>query len=107
MSGGKRRRTPRKFTRILVRYGNPEPRHKAFAMQISAQGFFLSTNEFVYARDSSIVVEITGPEETWVVTGIVRHAVKVHPSVAQFTKPGMGVELSELPADLQEYLASL
>ena len=107
MSTGKRRGCPRKFRRILVRYGNPEPRHKAFAMQISERGFFLSTNEFVYARDSPISVEITGPAETWVVTGIVRHAVKVHPAMARFAKPGMGIEMTQAPPACREYLASL
>ena len=107
MSGGKRRRNQRKFRRILVRYGSPRPRHKAFAIQISQGGFFLSTNEFVYARDSSIVIEITGPEETWVVTGIVRHAVKVHPAMARFAKPGMGIEMTQAPPACREYLASL
>ena len=107
MSKGRQRSSPRKFRRILVRYGSPRPRHKAFAIQISQGGFFLSTNEFVYARDSSIVIEITGPEETWVVTGIVRHAVKVHPSLARFNKPGMGVELTMIPTACRDYLASL
>ena len=106
MSGGKRR-SPRKFRRIFVRYGSPEPRHRAYAVQISAGGFFLSTNGVVYARDSRIVVEIHGPAETWVVSGIVRHAVKVHPSMARFAKPGMGVEMTEAPRACREWLASL
>jgi hypothetical protein len=103
----KRRGSPRKFRRIPVRYGSPAPKHKAYAMQISVGGFFLSTNEFIYARDSAIVVEITGPAETWVVTVIVRHAIKVHPSMARFAKPGMGVELTQAPPACREYLASL
>jgi len=37
------RREERKFKRIFVRYGR---------QQISASGFFLSTNETVYANDS-------------------------------------------------------
>jgi hypothetical protein len=107
VSRGKQRSDPRKYRRIPVRYGSPEPRHKAFAMQISTRGFFLSTNEFVYARDSPIIVEITGPAETWLVTGIVRHAVKVHPTLARFAKPGMGVEMTQAPPACREYLASL
>jgi len=107
VSSGKRRAVPRKFKRIFVRYGSPEPRHKAFAMQISASGFFLSTNGIVYARDSPIVVEIAGPEATWIVTGIVRHAIKVHPAMARFAKTGMGVEMTQAPPACREYLASL
>jgi hypothetical protein len=37
----------------------------------------------------------------------VRHAIKVHPSMAGFTKPGMGVELTHLPDPCRIYLASL
>jgi len=101
------RRETRKFRRIFVRYGPETPEHKAVAQQISRGGFFLSTNEIVYANNSPIVVEITGPSETWLVVGIVRHAIKVHPSMARFTKPGMGVQLTHLPPACRDYLASL
>ena len=53
------------------------------------------------------MVEIKGPSETWLVAGIVRHAIKVHPSMATFTKPGMGVELTHIPDACRDYLASL
>ena len=102
-----KRREARKFKRIFVRYGHKLPRHKAVAQQISASGLFLATNEIVYANDSPIVVEITGPAETWLVAGIVRYAIKVHPNLARFTKPGMGVELTLIPDACCEYLASL
>jgi hypothetical protein len=101
------RREERKFKRIFVRYGHKELEHKAVAQQISGSGFFLSTNEAVYANNSPVLVEITGPSETWLVAGIVRHAIKVHPSMARFAKPGMGVELTHLPPACRDYLASL
>ena len=102
-----KRREERKFRRISVRYGNKEIEHKAIAQQISTSGLFLLTNEIVYINNSPIVVEITGPSETWVVAGIVRHAIKVHPSMIRFTKPGMGVELMDVPPACRDYLASL
>ena len=102
-----KRREARKFKRIFVRYGHKEPGPKAVAQQISASGFFLSTNEIVYANNSPVVVEITGPAETWLVAGVVRYAIKVHPSIAGFTKPGMGVELTMIPDSCRDYLASL
>ena len=102
-----KRRETRKFKRIFVRYGHRQPEHRAVAQQITASGLFLATNEIVYAKNSPVVVEITGPAETWLVAGIVRHAVKVHPSVARFNKPGMGVELTMIPDACREYLASL
>lgn len=101
------RREPRKFRRIFVRYGRRELEHKAVAQQISASGFFLATNEAVLANGSPVVVEIKGPSETWVVEGVVRHAIKVHPSLAGFTKPGMGVELTQIPPPCRDYLNSL
>jgi len=101
------RREERKYKRIFVRYGHPEIEHKAIAQQISASGFFLSTNEIVYANNSPVVVEIKGPSETWLVAGIVRHAIKVHPSMARFTKPGMGVQLTHVPPACRDYLSSL
>lgn len=109
MSGGRdaKRREARKFKRIPVRYGHVELTHKAMAQQITTRGLFLSTNESVYAKDSAILVEITSPGETWVVCGIVRHAFKVHPNMARFTRPGMGVELTDLPESCRAYLASL
>jgi len=106
-SDRKRRREERKYKRIRVRYGHRETAHKAIAQQISAGGLFLSTNDVVYANDSPIVVEITGPTDIWLVSGIVRHAIKVHPSMASFTRPGMGVELTHVPDACREYLASL
>jgi hypothetical protein len=109
VSGGRRskRREERKFKRIQVRYGHRAPEHRAVAQQITTRGLFLSTNECVYAKDSPILVEITSPGETWVVAGVVRHAFKVHPNLARFTRPGMGVELTDLPESCRAYLASL
>ncbi len=101
------RRDERKFKRIFVRYGNPTPEHNAVGQQISVSGLFLLTNEIVYAQGTPILIEIKGPAETWVVRGIVRHAVKVHPNMARFTKPGMGVELTDVPPPCRTYLASL
>ena len=106
-SGRNKRRDERKFKRIFVRYGLKDTPHKAVAQQISASGFFLATNEVVYANSSPVVVEITGPAETWLVAGIVRYAIKVHPSLASFNKPGMGVELTLIPDACRDYLASL
>ena len=102
-----KRREARKFKRIFVRYGHKQPGHKAVAQQITASGLFLATNEIVYANNSPIVVEITGPAETWLVAGIVRYAIKVHPSLARFNKPGMGVELTLIPDACRDYLASI
>ena len=101
------RREPRKFKRIPVRYGTAAPTRAATAMQISTRGLFLSTNDLVYEKGSAIVIEIKGPAETWLVRATVRHAYKVHPELARFTKPGMGIELLDVPPALKEYLASL
>ena len=101
------RREERKFKRIFVRFGHKAAEHPAVAQQITTRGFFLATNEFVYAKGSPIVVEISAPGETWVVAGFVRHAFKVHPSMARFTRPGMGVELADIPPACRQYLASL
>jgi hypothetical protein len=102
-----RRREERKYKRIQIRYGHREPTHKATAQQISAGGLFLSTNDVVYANGSPIVIEITGPSDVWLVSGIVRHAIKVHPSMVNFTRPGMGVELTLIPDACRDYLVSL
>jgi len=102
-----KRREARKFKRIFVRYGHRQPEHRAVAQQITASGLFLATNEIVYAKNNPVVVEITGPAETWLVAGVVRYAIKVHPSIAGFTKPGMGVELTMIPEACRDYLASL
>jgi hypothetical protein len=102
-----KRREARKYRRIFVRFGHKQPEHKAVAQQISASGLFLATNEVVYANNSPVVVEIKGPAETWLVAGIVRYAIKVHPSLARFNKPGMGVELTTIPDPCRDYLNSL
>ncbi len=102
-----KRREERKYKRIFVRYGHKRMEHKAVAQQISPSGFFLLTNGIVFVKDSPIVVEIIGPSETWTVEGIVRHAIKVHPSAIHFTKPGMGVELTQIPPACRDYLSSL
>lgn len=102
-----KRREERKFRRIAVRFGHQVPTHPAFAQHISESGLFLSTNDNVYVKDSKIVVEIKSPRETWIVAGIVRHSIKVHPNMARFTKPGMGVELTNIPPACRAFLASL
>ena len=102
-----KRREKRKFKRLFVRYGHKELEHKAVAQQISAGGLFLSTNDTVYANNSPIVIEIKGPSETWLVAGIVRYAIKVHPHIARFAKPGMGVELTHLPEACRDYINAL
>ena len=109
MTLGKRnlRREARKPRRIFVRYGHPEPRHQAVAQRITTKGFFLATNTNVYAVGSPVAVEIAGPAETWLLRGIVRHAFKAPPSLAGFTKPGMGVEFTEVPDPCRAYLESL
>jgi len=109
VTGGqtKQRRAARKYRRLFVRYGSAAPTHRAIAQQISPVGLFLSTNETVYAEGSPILIEISGPAATWVVAGIVRHAFKVHPTMARFTKPGMGIEFTSVPDPCRTYLASL
>ena len=102
-----KRREERKFKRLTVRYGHKEIEHKAVAQQISTGGLFLATNGIVYANGSPLVVEITGPAGVWLVAGIVRHAIKVHPSMMHVTKPGMGVELTNIPDPCRDFLASL
>jgi Tfp pilus assembly protein PilZ len=102
-----KRREERKFKRLFVRYGSKDPKHTAVAMQLSSGGMFLSTNDMVYAQGAAIVIEVKGPQETWIVSAIVRHAFKVHPNMARFTRPGMGVELTSLPDGCRQYLASL
>jgi hypothetical protein len=101
------RREERKYKRIFVRYGNPEPLHKAIAMQITPNGFFLATNNAVYATGSPIFIEVKGPTDTWVIQGIVRHAVKVPRSLAGFSRPGMGVEFVQPPDACRDFLAAL
>jgi hypothetical protein len=103
----KQRREARKFRRLFVLYGHPEPRHQAVAQKITTKGFFLATNVNVLAVGSPVAVEIKGPAETWVLRGIVRHAFKSPPSLAGFTKPGMGVEFTDLPDPCRAYLESL
>lgn len=103
----RQRREVRKYRRISVRYGHPKPSHRAYAQRITTRGFFLATNSAVYAVGSPIAVEIAGPAGAWVVQGVVRHAFKAPLSLATFTNPGMGVELTDLPDDCREYLASL
>ena len=109
MTVGKRnlRREAHKPRRIFVRYGHPEPRHQAVAQRITTKGFFLATNGSVYAVGTPVAVEITGPAETWTLRGVVRHAFKAPPSLAGFTKPGMGVEFTEVPDPCRAYLESL
>lgn len=109
MSSGRqhRRREERTFKRIPVRYGERVPEHAAFAQQLSSGGLFLSTNGVVFGRGSAVVIEIKGPAETWIVSGIVRHAYKVHPNMARFTKPGMGVEFTEASPACRTFLASM
>jgi hypothetical protein len=102
-----KRREERKFRRIVVRYGHKQLEHKATAQQISTGGLFLATNGNVYVNGSPIVVEITGPSEIWLVAGIVRHAYKVHPSMMHAVRPGMGVELTNVPDACRAYLAGL
>lgn len=103
----RQRREERKYKRIFVRYGPTAAEHQAVAQQISVGGLFLLTNGAVYANNSALVIEIKGPAETWLVAGIVRHAVKVPRSLAGFAKPGMGVELTAVPPACRDYLASL
>jgi hypothetical protein len=109
MSYGSRRkrREERKYKRIFVRYGATRPEHKAVAQHLSTRGLFLATNEVVFAIGSPIVIEIASPTETWIARGVVRHSYKVHPNLSRFTKPGMGVELVEVPPALCDYLSSL
>jgi hypothetical protein len=101
------RREARKFKRLFVRFGHPEPQHQAVAQRITTKGLFLATNTNVLAVGSPVAVELAGPAETWVLRGIIRHAFKSPPSLAGFTKPGMGVEFTDLPDACRAYLESL
>jgi hypothetical protein len=105
--GRQRRSEQRKYKRLSVRYGAKIPEHTAVATHISTRGLFLSVNDLVFTQGSPLVVEITGPSQSWVATGIVRHAVKVHPNVARFTRPGMGIEFLEMPPACRDFLAAL
>lgn len=109
MSAGRKdnRRDERKYKRIFVRYGAEKPEHNATAMQLSASGLFLATNAAVYAKGSPIVVEFKTPSQTCLVQGVVRHSYKVHPDLARFSRPGMGVELVDPPPVVKDYLLLL
>jgi hypothetical protein len=107
VSRGYKRREERKYRRIFVRFGHRAATYGSVAQQISTNGMFLATNDHVFARDSAIVIEVKGPHETWLVRGIVRHATKVHPSLAAHARAGMGIELIDVPQSCRAYLASL
>lgn len=102
-----RRREERKYKRIFVRYGAQKPEFQAVAIQLSTCGLFLSTNEMVYEKGSPIIIEIKTPTQTFLLSGVVRHAFKVHPHLARFTRPGMGVEFAAVSPEVRDFLASL
>lgn len=108
MSAGERqsRREQRRYKRVPVRYGAPDPKHRGVGMQVSSRGLFISTNAVVYEKGSPIVLEIGSPGQSWTVPAVVRHAYRVHPSFAPYTRPGMGVELLAVPPELKAFLTA-
>ena len=54
-----------------------------------------------------MVIEISTPKGSYIISAIVRHAKKVPPLLLHHERPGMGVEFVTLPEEVREYLASL
>jgi hypothetical protein len=102
-----RRLEKRKFKRIFVRFGLEAPQFTAAAIQISAQGFFISTNHPVYAPGTKLCIEISTPSGSFSMAAVVRHAQKLPRRDIQYKRSGMGVEFLNMPQELQDYLSSL
>src|SRR4030065_1344318 len=97
-----RRREPRKFKRIFVRFGKDSPQHRVAAIQISARVMFLATNHNIYPRGSELVIEVETPQGLLLARAVVRHAKRVAPQFERMERPGMGVELTTPPPDLRD-----
>ncbi len=102
-----KRREPRKFKRIFVRFGKDSPQHRVAAIQISTRGMFLATNHNIYPRGSELVIEVETPQGLLLARAVVRHAKRVAPQFERMERPGMGVELTTTPPELRDYLDSL
>ena len=104
---GERRRHKRGFATIPVTYGPEEPEFKAVARRLSIRGFFIDTNQVVYADGSTINLELEIGGKIYRAVGVVRHALKVDVRFSKIKRPGMGVELIDMDKDLKEAIAGL
>ncbi len=97
----------RKFKRIVARFGLEAPQFKAYGIQISTRGLFISTNRPIYLPGTNLSIEISTPRGSYPVTAIVRHAQRLPRRLLPYERSGMGVEFLNLPRELGDYLASL
>ena len=107
MSKKQRRRKDRLFKRVPVRFGLEKPEHSASGVQITSQGLFIATNNPVYTSGVKLVLELKVKGTLLTLRGVVRHANKVPPQVAQLMRPGMGVEFFDISEETAELLDSI
>ncbi len=107
MKGRYKRAEERKFKRIALRFGLEKPEYRGVGIQISTHGLFISTNHPIFVTGSRLKIEIDTPDGPLNVTAVVRHAKKVPPQLVQYGRPGMGVEFTDPPPEIRDYLAAL
>jgi uncharacterized protein (TIGR02266 family) len=102
-----KRFTNRIFTRVRALFGPQAPDHIGFALNMSAEGLFLSgARLFPPSTRLHFRLEPIGIAPLSL-AGTVRWGMRVPPSLLSVVKPGMGVALDAPPAAYLDYFAGL
>jgi len=105
-TGSKKRRHKRGYKIYRLKYGPRGTEHKAYARRLSEGGLFIDSNLAVYATGTPLVMHIEINGTVYSATGLVRNARKCAGSLIHITKPGMGVEFTDISQELKNALAS-
>ncbi len=100
-----KRKRQRKKTRLLIRFGAGRPDRMGLITDVSARGFFISTNA-VLPQGSAVRVHVPVPNgEPLQLDGRVTRARRVAPALVTCTTGGMGVRIEQAPDTWRASLA--
>lgn len=102
-----KRFTNRIFSRVRAFFGPQAPECIGFALNVSAEGLFLSgTRIFPPQSRLCLRLEPAGTEPI-VVQGTVRWGMRVPPALVTVVKPGMGILLDQPPTAYLDFFSAL
>jgi uncharacterized protein (TIGR02266 family) len=102
-----RRISDRIFTRVRLRYGLQRPEADGFALNISAEGLFVSGAR-LHLPGTRLHIRLEPPGAEGIeLDGTVRWGLRVPQQLISIVKPGMGVLLSSPPRAYLDFFTSL
>jgi uncharacterized protein (TIGR02266 family) len=102
-----RRLSNRIFTRVRLLYGLKKPEADGYALNVSAEGLFISGSRLHLPGTSLRIRLLPAGAEGIDLCGTVRWGLRVPPQLVAVVKPGMGILLASPPRAYLDFVTAL